>query len=56
MTKRLKNEFDSFVCDILNNDKFLYSGGIIPTRNPFKYKYDNVSDKIYLWKTKNENN
>ena len=21
MTKRLKNEFDSFVCDILNNDK-----------------------------------
>ena len=23
MTKRLKNEFDSFVCDILNNDKFL---------------------------------
>ena len=40
----------------LNNDKFLYSGGIIPTRNPFKYKYDSVSDKIYLWKTKKENN
>lgn len=35
----------------LNNDKFLYSGGIIPTSNPFKYKYDSVSDKIYLWKT-----
>ena len=40
----------------LNNDKFLYSGGIIPTRNPFKYKYDSVSDKIYLWKMKKENN
>ena len=40
----------------LGKDCFLYSGGIIPTRNPFKYKYDSVSDKIYLWKTKKENN
>ena len=23
MTKRLKCEFDKYVCDILNNDKFL---------------------------------
>ncbi len=38
----------------LNNDKFLYSGGIIPTINPFKYKYDNVSDKIYVWKKEKE--
>ena len=40
----------------LKDDQFLYSGGIIPTGNPFKYKYDSVSDKIYSWKTKKENN
>lgn len=34
----------------LGKDCFLYSGGVIPSINPFKYQYDNISNKIYVWK------
>ncbi len=34
----------------LGDGKIFYSGSIIPYINPYKYQYDNASDKVYIWK------